>query len=99
MRPTPSGAICVYPGWRGGVGSQHPHGQAPWRQGLHHHQPKNRDYVKSLGADVIIDYNAEDYKSVLRQQEPAGVDLILEALGNGTASRHSPQKTGAALPT
>jgi NADPH2:quinone reductase len=47
---------------------------------------KNHDYVKSLGADVVIDYNAEDYESVLRQQEPAGVDLVLEALlGNGTA--------------
>ena len=47
---------------------------------------KNSDYVKSLGADVVIDYNAEDYESVLRQQEPAGVDLVLEALlGNGTA--------------
>ena len=47
---------------------------------------KNHDYVKSLGADVVVDYNAEDYESVLRQQEPAGVDLVLEALlGNGTA--------------
>ena len=47
---------------------------------------KNSDYVKSLGADVVIDYNAEDYESVLRQQEPVGVDLVLEALlGNGTA--------------
>ena len=46
----------------------------------------NSDYVKSLGADVVIDYNAEDYESVLRQQEPVGVDLVLEALlGNGTA--------------
>ena len=47
---------------------------------------KNHDYVKSLGADVIIDYNAEDYESALRQHEPNGVDLVLEALlGNGTA--------------
>jgi NADPH:quinone reductase-like Zn-dependent oxidoreductase len=47
---------------------------------------KNHDYVKSLGADVIIDYNADDYESALRQHEPNGVDLVLEALlGNGTA--------------
>ena len=47
---------------------------------------KNHDYVKSLGADVIIDYNAENYESALRQHEPNGVDLVLEALlGNGTA--------------
>ena len=47
---------------------------------------KNHNYVKSLGADVIIDYNADDYESALRQHEPNGVDLVLEALlGNGTA--------------
>ena len=47
---------------------------------------KNRDYVKSLGADVVIDYNSEDYESSLREHEPDGVDLVLEALlGNGTA--------------
>ena len=47
---------------------------------------KNHDYVKSLGADVIIDYNADDYESALRQHETNGVDLVLEALlGNGTA--------------
>ena len=47
---------------------------------------KNHDYVKSLGADVIIDYNADDYESALRQHETNGVDLVLDALlGNGTA--------------
>ncbi len=47
---------------------------------------KNRDYVKSLGADVVIDYNSEDYESSLREHEPDGVNLVLEALlGNGTA--------------
>ena len=35
---------------------------------------------------MVIDYTAEDYESVLRQHEPAGVDPVLEALlGNGTA--------------
>ena len=47
---------------------------------------KNRDYVKSLGADVVIDYNSEDYESSLQEHEPDGVNLVLEALlGNGTA--------------
>ncbi len=47
---------------------------------------RNRDYVKSLGADVVIDYNSEDYESALREHEPDGVNLVLEALlGNGTA--------------
>ena len=47
---------------------------------------KNRDYVKSLGADVVIDYTSEDYESSLREHEPDGVNLVLEALlGNGTA--------------
>ena len=47
---------------------------------------KNHDYVKSLGADVVIDYNSEDYESLLREHEPDGVNLVLEALlGNGTA--------------
>ena len=37
-------------------------------------------------ADVVIDYTSADYESVIREQEPDGVDLVLEALlGNGTA--------------
>lgn len=48
----------------------------------------NADYVRDLGADVVIDYAREDYESVLRQHEPAGVDLVLEALlGEGVAEK------------
>ena len=46
----------------------------------------NIDYVRGLGADHIIDYRNEDYETVIREQQPDGVDVILEALlGNGTA--------------
>ncbi|MEP1594782.1 MAG: NADP-dependent oxidoreductase [Halieaceae bacterium] len=40
----------------------------------------NSDYVLGLGADVAIDYTTEDYRDVIRAQEPDGVDLVLEAL-------------------
>ena len=46
----------------------------------------NFDYVLGLGADVAIDYTVDDYRSVIRSQEPEGVDLVLEALlGEGVA--------------
>jgi len=40
----------------------------------------NRDYVKALGADVVIDYNVEPYVDALREHEPNGVNLVLETL-------------------
>ena len=87
IRPTPSGAIRFYSGrcrrrrQRGYTMAKHLGAKVYTTTSA-----TNSNYVKSLGADVVIDYNAEDYESVLRQQEPAGVDLVLEALlGNGTA--------------
>ncbi len=47
---------------------------------------KNFNYVRSLGADHVIDYSASDYEQVLRAQEPDGLDVILESLlGDGIA--------------
>ncbi|MBL6695123.1 MAG: NADP-dependent oxidoreductase [Luminiphilus sp.] len=40
----------------------------------------NRDYVKALGADVVIDYNIAPYVDALREHEPNGVNLVLETL-------------------
>lgn len=46
----------------------------------------NFDYVRSLGADEVIDYTVSDYRQVIREHEPEGVDLVLEALlGEGIA--------------
>lgn len=41
---------------------------------------RNREYVAALGADVVIDYRAQDYASVIRKMEPQGLDLILQSL-------------------
>jgi NADPH2:quinone reductase len=41
---------------------------------------KNHDYVKERGADVVIDYRTSNYVHVIKEHEPDGVDLVLEAL-------------------
>lgn len=42
----------------------------------------NRDYVRSLGADEIIDYNAEDFTKVL-----SNVDAVFDTVGGDVATR------------
>lgn len=37
--------------------------------------------LKNLGADRIIDYRAEDIKTVLKKEFPKGVDIIYESVG------------------
>lgn len=42
----------------------------------------NVDYVKSLGADQVIDYNAQDFTKVL-----SGIDAVFETVGGDVATR------------
>ena len=42
----------------------------------------NRDYVKSLGADEVIDYNAQDFTKVV-----SGVDAVFDTVGGEVAKR------------
>jgi len=48
----------------------------------------NRDLVRSLGADVAIDYRTEDVvQAVLRETGGAGVDAIYDTVGNDNLPR------------
>ncbi|XP_068320021.1 uncharacterized protein [Pyrus communis] len=38
-------------------------------------------HLKELGVDRVIDYKAEDVKTVLRKEYPKGVDIIYESVG------------------
>ncbi len=40
----------------------------------------NADYVSGRGAQHVIDYRSTDYVQYLRQQEPQGLDAVLESL-------------------
>ena len=51
----------------------------------------NFQFVRSIGADVVIDYTKEDYVStVLRETGGCGVDLVFDTVGGDTLAR-SPQ--------
>ena len=46
----------------------------------------NHEYVTSLGADVAIDYTAEDFVDAVRKRESGGIALVFDAVG-GDAQR------------
>lgn len=48
----------------------------------------NADYVRSLGADSVVDHNAPDMAAGIRAAAPEGVDVVLDAVG-GEALRMS----------
>ena len=40
----------------------------------------NGDYVRSLGADEVIDYRETDYVQYIKDREPQGLDAVLESI-------------------
>ena len=48
----------------------------------------NAEFVRGLGADVVIDYEQEDYvAAVLRETGGRGVDVVFDTIGGDTLSR------------
>lgn len=48
----------------------------------------NFEFTRSMGADVIIDYEKEDYVDVInRETEGRGVDVVFDTIGGNTLSR------------
>ncbi len=46
--------------------------------------PANLDYVRSLGADLAIDYRQGDVQAQVAAWAPDGVDLVVDTVGQGT---------------
>jgi NADPH:quinone reductase len=46
--------------------------------------PHNLDYVRGLGAELAIDYRAGQVSEAVRAWAPEGVDLVLDAVGQGS---------------
>lgn len=44
----------------------------------------NADYVRALGCERAIDYRREDVAGAVNNWAPGGVDLVLDAVGQGT---------------
>lgn len=48
----------------------------------------NSEFARSMGADVVIDYEKEDYvDAILRETAGRGVDVVFDTIGGNTLSR------------
>ncbi|MCP1475758.1 NADPH2:quinone reductase [Pseudomonas sp. EB276 TE3739] len=48
----------------------------------------NAEFVRSLGADVVIDYTREDYvEAIMRETAGHGVDVVFDTIGGDTLTR------------
>lgn len=48
---------------------------------------KNHAYVKSLGADRVIDYSTDDFTAVLADWYPKGIDICFDCAGHETLAK------------
>ncbi len=47
----------------------------------------NHDYVKSLGADLAIDYTQQDFCETVRKEYPKGIDCVFDTIGGTTQEK------------
>jgi NADPH:quinone reductase len=45
---------------------------------------KNIEFVKALGADLVIDYRTQDIQQAIAEWAPGGLDIVLDAVSCGT---------------
>ena len=43
--------------------------------------PSKHDYLRGLGADRVIDYRTQDFRQVIREWYPLGIDLVVDYVG------------------
>lgn len=48
---------------------------------------QNVDYVKKLGASLVIDYHKDDFYEVIKKKYPKGIDLVFDMLGGETMEK------------
>jgi len=49
--------------------------------------PANHGYVSALGADVVIDYTAVDFRDAVLSGHPNGVDIVFDTVGGDVQTR------------
>lgn len=49
-------------------------------------RPQNHEFLRALGAEIVIDYTRDDFVEVARRAFPEGVDKALNCVGGETAN-------------
>lgn len=80
-----SGQICLIHAGAGGVGSLAiQFAKNKGAKVITTSSTINVDYVKKLGADIVIDYKKENFVDRLKKEFPQGIDVVFDLLGGQT---------------